>query len=45
MIQMAVFATTIFIIRIVFTPSWSVIKSIITGVASENIFGTGFNRM
>ena len=45
MIQMTVLATTILIIYIVFTCSLGFIKPIITGVTSENIFGTGFNCM
>ena len=45
MIQMTVLATTILIICIVFTCSLGFIKPIITGVTSENIFGTGFNCM
>ena len=45
MIQMTVLAATFLIICIVFTFPFGVIKPIITGVAPENIFSTGFKRM
>ena len=45
MIQMTVLTATIFIICIVFICSLGFIKPIITGITSENILGTGFNRM